>query len=167
MSQTVRVHAELEAVVERAALATESLMHTHQYSTIEPGQRRQRAFSSGSPQNRPVNEDSTRWASRRGYRQACWSWSSMVRAVYIQYRTTGGIAAVDQGVAEMVFVSQRVVYVDNHLGELGGSRTTLVGRFFRHHQQDYYGQRVIPEGNIEYNICASTRRHTGSTPQDI
>ncbi|RQZ12920.1 DUF2334 domain-containing protein [Burkholderia sp. Bp9031] len=111
-------------------------------------------------QNRPVDEDSTQWASARlkaglqefssnGYVPFAWeaphyqSSPLSIKAVPPLFKTT----------------YQRVVYYTSdqpNLNSTAPNHDYSVGQFFPYIiNTDYYGQRVLPEnlGNIEYNIC--------------
>ncbi|NLA20919.1 DUF2334 domain-containing protein [Burkholderia cepacia] len=111
-------------------------------------------------QNRPVDEDSTQWASNRlkagllelstnGYVPFAWeaphyqSSPLSIKAVPPLFKTT----------------YQRVVYYTSdqpNLNSTAPNHDFSVGQFFPYIiNTDYYGQRVLPEnlGNIEYNIC--------------
>ncbi|MBN3835113.1 DUF2334 domain-containing protein [Burkholderia sp. Ac-20344] len=111
-------------------------------------------------QNRPVDEDSTQWASTRlsaglqefssnGYVPFAWeaphyqSSPLSIKAVPPLFKTT----------------YQRVVYYTSdrpNLNSTAPNHDFSVGQFFPYIiNTDYYGQRVLPEnlGNIEYNIC--------------
>ncbi|VWB37032.1 hypothetical protein BLA6993_01633 [Burkholderia lata] len=112
-------------------------------------------------QNRPVDEDSTQWASARlsaglqefssnGYVPFAWeaphyqSSPLSIKAVPPLFKTT----------------YQRAVYYTSdrpNLNSTAPNHDFSVGQFFPYIiNSDYYGQRVLPEnlGNIEYNICS-------------
>jgi uncharacterized protein YdaL len=138
--------------------------YTHQYASTP---NRENAVSANdyefwyAPGNRPVNEDSTQWASGRlsagllelgsnGYTPFAWeaphyqSSPLSIKAVPPLFKKT----------------YQRVVYYTSdtpNLNTTAANKDFSVGQFFPYIiKTDYYGQMVIPEnlGNVEYNICS-------------
>ncbi|SEI71318.1 DUF2334 domain-containing protein [Paraburkholderia diazotrophica] len=142
------------------------LMHgyTHQYNSVPDTEN---AVSANDyefwykPQERPVDEDSTQWASGRlsagllelsqnGYTPFAWetphyqSSPLSIKAVPPLFKKT----------------YQRVVYYTSDTPQLNSNvpnKDFEVGQFFPYIiKSDYYGQLVLPEnlGNVEYNICS-------------
>ncbi|HYS63453.1 MAG TPA: DUF2334 domain-containing protein [Paraburkholderia sp.] len=142
------------------------LMHgyTHQYNATP---NRENAVSGNDYEfwyatgNRPVDEDSTQWASARltsglleltssGYRPFAWE------APHYQ----SSPLAMKAVPPLFTKTYQRVVYYTSdspNLNSTAPNHDFSVGQFFPYIiKSDYYGQFIIPEnlGNVEYNICA-------------
>jgi uncharacterized protein YdaL len=137
--------------------------YTHQYNSTPNVQN----AVSGSDyefwfavQNRPVDEDSVQWAAQRltnglaeftsnGFKVAGWGAP--------QYQESP--LASQAVAAQFPTTFQRAVYytaTNPRIGTGAANQDFSAGQFFPYIiNQDYYGQRIIPEnlGSIQYNIC--------------
>jgi uncharacterized protein YdaL len=138
--------------------------YTHQYNSTPNDEN---AVSANDyefwfkPGNRPVDEDSTQWASGRlsagllelngsGYTPFAWE------APHYQSSPLAMMAVPPL----FSKTYQRAVYYTSNTPNLNSNvpnKDFSVGQFFPYIiKNDYYGQYVIPEnlGNVEYNICS-------------